>query len=213
MPDDKNQFHFMSPLSAVPAEGLARIPILVTGSWVKGGREVSFTRDELCTASDNFQKLANHDLNVDYDHACEDLERAAGEPTPSAGRILALDKPEIFSADRQVGSGQVEKPSAHLPTSPSARWILYGRYEPTARARQMIKNREYRYVSAAFAKDYPDRKTGQSQGLTLTSVALTNQPFLDELPEIWLSTGIRDQGLGVRTTKKLAPDHWLLKGF
>ncbi|MGD1100923.1 MAG: phage protease [Terriglobia bacterium] len=206
MPDDKNQFHFMSPLSAVPAEGLARIPILVTGSWVKGGREVSFTRDELCTASDNFQKLANHDLNVDYDHACEDLERAAGEPTPSAGRILALDNPEIVSADRQVGSGQVEKPSAHLPTSPSARWILYGRYEPTARARQMIKNREYRYVSAAFAKDYPDRKTGQSQGLTLTSVALTNQPFLDELPEIWLSTGIRDQGLGVREPQSLIPN-------
>ncbi len=43
---------------------------------------------------------------------------------------------------------------------PESRWILYGRYEPTARARKLIKNREYRYVSAAFAKDYPDRKTG-----------------------------------------------------
>ena len=60
----------------MPAEGLARIPILVTGSWVKGGREVSFTREELSLAVDNFEKLANHDLNVDYDHACEDLERA-----------------------------------------------------------------------------------------------------------------------------------------
>ena len=195
---DKNQVHFISQLSAVPAEGLARIPILVTGSWVKGGREVSFTRDELSTAIDNFQKLASHDLNVDYDHACEDLERAAGEPTPSAGRILALEEPEEFRADGQIGSGQLGKaPTAHLAISPSARWILYGRYEPTARARQMIKNREYRYVSAAFAKDYPDRKTGESQGLTLTSVALTNQPFLDELPEIWLSMqGVGCWGLG-----------------
>ncbi len=175
---DKDQFHFISQLSAVPAEGLARIPILVTGSWVKGGRDVSFTRDELSTAIDNFQKLANHDLNVDYDHACEDLERAAGEPTPSAGRILALDEPEPFRADGQIGSRQVEDTTAHLPISPPARWILYGRYEPTDRARKLIKNREYRYVSAAFAKDYPDRKTGESQGLTLTSVALTNQPFL-----------------------------------
>jgi hypothetical protein len=49
-------------------------------------------------------------------------------------------------------------------------------------------------VSAAFAKDYPDRKTGESQGLTLTSVALTNQPFLDELPEIWLSVLPIDDG-------------------
>ena len=187
---DKNQFHFISQLSAVPAEGLARIPILVTGSWVKGGREVSFTRDELSTAVANFQKLANHDLNVDYDHASEELERAAGAPTPSAGRILALDEPEPFeSGDRVIGrSGEQENRSPDHPIAGSPdRWILYGRYEPTDRARMLIKNREYRYVSAAFAKDYPDRKTGESQGLTLTSVALTNQPFLDELPEIWLS--------------------------
>jgi hypothetical protein len=191
MSDHKQQFNFVSQLSAMPAEGLARIPILVTGSWVKGGREVSFTREELCTAIDNFRKLANHDLNVDYDHACEDLERAGGEPTPSAGRILALDEPEEFrdSGSGTRGSGrqpQAVSDESRTP-SPESRYILYGRYEPTARARQMIKNREYRYVSAAFAKDYPDRKTGESQGLTLTSVALTNQPFLDELPEIWLS--------------------------
>ena len=208
MPNDKTQFQFISQLSAMPADGLARIPILVTGSWVKGGRDVSFTRNELCTAIENFHKLANHDLNVDYDHASEDLERAAGAPTPSAGRIVSLDEPEEFRADGQIGSRQVgEDTTAHLPSSPSARWILHGRYEPTARARQMIKNREYRYVSAAFAKDYPDRKTGESQGLTLTSVALTNQPFLDELPEIWLSvSGVRDQGLGVREPKSPTPN-------
>ena len=214
MSDDKKQFHFISTLNAMPAEGLARIPILVTGRWVKGGREVSFTRDELSTAIANFQKLANHDLNVDYDHACEDLERAAGEPTPSAGRILALDEPEEFReaghGTRDSGHGKEEpEPRTHdsgtgalhaksraassvatdhgQRTTDSSRWILYGKYEPTERARKLIKNREYRYVSAAFAKDYPDRKTGESQGLTLTSVALTNQPFLDELPEIWLS--------------------------
>lgn len=186
---------FVSRLSALPALGLARIPILVTGSWVKNGREVSFTLDELRAAVANFQKLANHDLNVDYDHACEDLERAAGEPTPSAGRIVGLDPPEPFhgpenreigrSSDR-VSSGKNPSPVHPIPGSPD-RWILYGRYEPTDRARELIKNREYRYVSVAFAKDYPDRKTGEPQGLTLTSVALTNQPFLDELPEIWLS--------------------------
>jgi hypothetical protein len=212
---DKNDFHFLSQLSAVPAEGLARIPILVTGSWVKGGRAVSFTRDELRTAIENFRKLSNHDLNVDYDHACEDLERAAGEPTPSAGRILKLDQPEEFPQSghgtRDTGLGKDDPeyrienpgsgnlhPESRVP-SPEPRYILFGRYEPTERARQLIKNREYRYVSAAFAKDYPDRKTGESQGLTLTSVALTNQPFLDELPEIWLSvsgSGVREAGFG-----------------
>ncbi len=214
MSDEHNQFHFISQLSAVPAEGLARIPILVTGSWVKGGRDVSFTRDELCTAIENFHKLSNHDLNVDYDHASEDLERAAGAPTPSAGRIVSLDEPEEFRdtgyGARDTGVGKKDSESRIQDPGPGAldavsrvpcpvsRYILYGRYEPTARARQMIKNREYRYVSAAFAKDYPDRKTGESQGLTLTSVALTNQPFLDELPEIWLS--IRNTADGRRET-------------
>jgi hypothetical protein len=199
----KNEtFNFVSQLSAVPAEGLARIPILVTGRWVKSGREVSFTRDELTTAVENFQKLANHDLNVDYDHACEDLERAAGEPTPSAGRIVALDQPEEFlnddgrSPELPIDDGRlsIERQSSgrqsaidNRQSTIGNRYILYGRYEPTDRARKLIRNREYRYVSAAFAKDYPDRKSGESQGLTLTSVALTNQPFLDELPEIWLS--------------------------
>lgn len=209
MPDDKNQFQFISQLSAVPAEGLARIPILVTGSWVKGGRDVSFTRGELRQAVENFQKLANHDLNVDYDHACEDLERAAGEPTPSAGRILKLDQPELFqSGDPGTGKSadQDKQLSDRKSTGSPDRWILYGRYEPTSRARQMIKNREYRYVSAAFAKEYPDRKTGESQGLTLTSVALTNQPFLDELPEIWLSkAGTRDPGSGIRESEPRIP--------
>ena len=98
----------------------------------------------------------------------------------------------------------------HLPICPPhplPAGFLYGRYEPTTRARQMIKNREYRYVSAAFAKDYPDRKTGESQGLTLTSVALTNQPFLDELPEIWLSvSGDREIGRSGEQENR-SPDH------
>jgi len=185
-------FNFMSQLSAMPAAGLARLPILVTGSWVKGGREVAFTHDDLRTAVANFQKLANHDINVDYDHACEDLERAGGEPTPSAGRIVALDEPEEFSLD----DGRLSLAGENRQAKIDHRYILWGRYEPTDRARGLIKKREYRYVSAAFAKEYPDRKTGEGQGLTLTSVALTNQPFLDELPEIWLATTQREPGSG-----------------
>jgi hypothetical protein len=172
---------------------LARIPILVTGSWVKGGRDVSFTRDELSEAVDNFQKLANHDLNVDYDHASEDLERAAGEPTPSAGRILALDEPEEFR-DPGPGTRDTGKHPAPNPQPPAPIGFCTAAMSPRRGRARLIKNREYRYVSAAFAKDYPDRKTGESQGLTLTSVALTNQPFLDELPEVWLSTLPNDDG-------------------
>jgi len=219
--DNERAIKIVSLLNALPTSGLARLPILVTGSWVKNGHEVAFTRDDLRTAVENFHKLANHDLNVDYDHACEDLERAAGEPTPSAGRIVALDEPEPFRdtghGTRDTGGTESGLVGSRTPDAES-RYILYGRYEPTDRARALIKNREYRYVSAAFASDYPDRKTGASQGLTLTSVALTNQPFLDELPEIRLSiqdpkSKIQDKQSGDRVIgrpgeqKGRSPDH------
>lgn len=167
-------FVFSAPLPAIAAGGLARLPILVTGNWVKNGRDISFGKEDLETARENFEKLANRDLNVDYDHSCEELERAGGGPTPSAGRVISLDPLE----EHAIPSGERAAQNC---------WILYGRYEPTDMARQLVQKREYRYTSAAFRRDYADRKTGEPQGLTLTSIALTNQPFLDELPEIWLS--------------------------
>ncbi len=171
---NQNDFSFIITLGALTDGASTLIPILVTGSWVKGGREIDFGKEDLEQAVANFEKLASSDLNVDYDHACEDLKRAAGDATPSAGRITRLCPPERFT----IPSG---------PRKGEEVWMLKGAYQPTDRARQLIRNREYRYVSAAFAKEYPDRASGESQGLTLTSVALTNQPFLDELPEIWLS--------------------------
>jgi len=94
------------------------------------------------------------------------------------------------SADRQIGSGQVVKtssaPSAHLPTSPSARFILWGWYEPTDRARQLIAAKEYRYISPAIRWGAKDKVTGKTAGTVLTSVALVNKPFLEEMPEIHL---------------------------
>ncbi len=158
---NENSFNFIITLNGLTDGASTIIPILVTGSWTKGGREIDFTKADLDQAIANFQKLANHDLNMDYDHACEDLERAAGEPTPSAGRITNLGPVERFT----IPSG---------PRKGEEVWILKGSYEPTERARELIRNREYRYVSAAFVKDYPDRTSGDSQGLTLTSVAPTN---------------------------------------
>lgn len=162
----EQRFLFFSALPDVSTVGAARFPITITGSWVKNGTELIFTKQDLEDAKLNFEKLENHNLNVDYDHASEDLMRAGGEPTPSAGRIFSILPPEPFQ------DGQ---------------WILYGMYEPTERARGLIRNREYRYSSAAFTRNFPDRHTGEYQGLVLTSVALTNDPFLDALPEIRLS--------------------------
>jgi phage I-like protein len=147
-----------------------RIGLAVTGKWLKNGEEFEITEDDLVLAGENFRKKLTGEINVDYDHASEMPEVALGGPVPSAGRIVGLVGPEPYVDPRGT-----------------ERQILWGDYEPTPRARELIQNREYRYISPAINWGARDKLTGKRQGTTLTSVALTNRPFLEELPQIRLS--------------------------
>ena len=142
-----------------------RIPLAVAGTWVRGSEKFSITPQDLESIVRNFRERRNGEINVDYDHASEMPEVAAGGPIPSAGRIVSIDPPE--NAGRRT--------------------ILWGWFEPTERARALISNREYRYISPAITWGAQNKRTGQAQGATLTSVALTNRPFLEEMPQIRLA--------------------------
>jgi hypothetical protein len=165
---------------------LVRIPLAVTGKWVRGASELSITLRDLEAISRNFQERLNGEINVDYDHASEMPEVAGGGPIPSAGRIVKLDPPAPMNGSRKSGVGSGKKPAFLLPVSYS-RFILYGWYEPTERARLLIQHHEYRYISPAIDWAARNKRSGQPQGATLTSVALTNRPFLEEMPPIQLS--------------------------
>ena len=172
------------------AEGVSdapiRVPLAVTGKWVRGKTLFAITRQDLEDIGRNFRERQNGEINVDYDHASEMPEVAAGGPVPSAGRIVKLDRPEPLNGSRKLEVGNSEGPNSLLPTSGS-RLILYGWYEPTERARELLHSREYRYISPAIDWTALNKLTGKPQGTTLTSVALTNRPFLEELPQIRLS--------------------------
>jgi len=181
---------FVMMLAEPPGTGLIRIPIAVTGQWKGAEKEFSIGLDDLKEIRENFASKPTREINVDYEHASE-VPFGTGGPVLSAGRIVKLDEPEEFggqigrSADRQIGSGK-SIPSAHLPTAPSARFILWGWFEPTDRARQLIAAKEYRYISPAIRWGAKDKVTGKTAGTVLTSVALVNKPFLEEMPEIHL---------------------------
>jgi phage I-like protein len=147
------------------AAGKVRIPLAVTGTWVRGRNKFSITPGDLESIVGNFRERQNGEINVDYDHASEMPEVAAGGPIPSAGRIVGIDPPE--ARGRQT--------------------FLWGWFEPTERARALVKNGEYRYISPAIDWGAKNKRTGKPQGATLTSVALTNRPFLEEMPQIRLS--------------------------
>jgi len=178
---------FVMTLAEPPGTGLLRIPIAVTGKWKGAEKEFAIGLDDLKEIRANFAKKPTHEINVDYEHASE-VPFGTGGPVLSAGRIVRLDEPEKYAnGSGQMSSGQSEpKPSAHLPTSPSARFILWGWYEPTKRARQLIAAKEYRYISPAIRWGARDKVSGKTAGTVLASVALVNKPFLEEMPEIHL---------------------------
>lgn len=138
-----------------------RIPVALTGDWVKG-QPFSITLNHLNAIKKNFEKRGNGEIVVDFEHASEQpFEAAKGGPVPAAGWM------SDFRVEPSNGSH-----------------ILTVMYAPTSEAQQLISAQKYRYLSPAIDWGFPDKKTGEPQGATLTSVALTNHPFLDELPAI-----------------------------
>jgi hypothetical protein len=137
---------------------LYEIPIALTGTWVKNEKEFSITKDDLRRMVENFEKRKNDQVVVDYEHASERPEVARGGPIPAAGWIHGL----------------------------SANGILRARIEWTATSEQLIREGQYRFFSPAIDWGQTDKETGKPQGATLTSGALTNHPFLEELPPITL---------------------------
>ncbi len=134
-------------------------PIVVLGSWFKNGDKFSITPADLRRMVENFEKRRNEQVVVDYEHASEMPEIARGGPIPAAGWIHKL-----------MANGQ-----------------LRALIEWTPQAEELIRSGQYRFFSPAIDWGTRDKETGEPQGATLTSGALTNHPFLEELPAIQLS--------------------------
>jgi phage I-like protein len=173
-----------------PDAQLREIAVAVPGSWVKGDHKFSIKKEDLGDMVRNFEKRKNDMIVIDYEHASEDPQVARGGPIPGAGWIHKLRLGGNGSADLQVGM-------------PASRPALHALVEWTPQAEEMLRTGQYRFFSPAIDWGACDKETGEPQGATLTSGALTNHPFLEELPPIMLSDGTllgsgRDSGLNVR---------------
>jgi phage I-like protein len=144
------------------AAGLVRLPLAILGRWVKGGQKFAVTRQTMSDIVANFRRR-KADTVIDYEHASEFPEAAQGQPIPAAGWLKEIDD------------------------GPGADGVLYGLAEFTPRAQELVRNREIKYVSPVIDWGARDKVTGEAQGATLTSLALTNRPFLEALPALALS--------------------------
>ena len=102
------------------------------------------------------------DMVMDYEHSTLKAQES-GDPAPAAGWL----KPEGFQYIEGVGICSVQ-------------------FEWTEKAKGFIEAKEYRYISPVLFYN----KTGEVLGLH--SVALTNTPNLDQLPEARLAAAAQE---------------------
>ncbi len=175
---DGNRHFAWELFSAGPAvrrngKKLYELPVAVCGSWVKDGRHFSITPQDLRDMMENFDKRKNEMLVIDYEHASEQPEIARGGPVPAAGWIH-----DVF-IDHRASRAHV-KNGNHED-------VLKALVEWTPEAHGLIESGKYRFFSPAIDWSARDKETGKPQGATLTSGALTNHPFLEELPPLMLT--------------------------
>jgi len=140
------------------ADGNRWHQIGLTGTW-KGHAFGEFSLDQKLfdQIKGNFAAKSN-DVVVDYDH-----------------KSLSF-----FAKDSKAG-GWIKDVEIR---SPGKTATLHALIDWTDSAREQIDAKEFRYLSPTFCFDATDPVTGKKVGGVLDSVALTNRPFLDELPEI-----------------------------
>lgn len=111
----------------------------------------------------NFRATENQHVQVDFEHASElHPENVATEGVPALAWVVDLD----------------DRGDAGL-------WGLFEWVDP--RAVEYVRANQYRYVSPAVQFGAIDKATGKPIGARLTSVALTNHPFLDGMAPVTAS--------------------------
>ncbi|MDD2267022.1 phage protease [Sulfuricurvum sp.] len=146
----------------------ASIDITKTAPWQKIGVSGKWNGHSGGTFEMNqniFEQMVSNyerggiDIVCDYEH-----QTLWGDIAPASGWILK----EPISLKAENGE-------------------LFALIKWTDKAKEMIANGEYRYLSPVFAPNTLSQTDASNIGWTLHSVALTNKPFLEELGEVRLN--------------------------
>lgn len=109
----------------------------------------------------NFRRTLNRALPLDFEHASEMPGYAGSIPTegaPATGWVIDLQN-----------------------RGAQGLWALIAWLEPGL---SLVRSKRYRYLSPAVIFHSYDRSTGDYIGCEMTSIALTNRPFLDGMAAV-----------------------------
>lgn len=162
-------------LRATPTDAPKWIQVAYEGAW--SGHHMGpfqFTRQMFDTIVRNFRNHPQYTgrsdvVAFDFNHA--------SEMHPTEGSIPSEGTPaQAWAQDLEVRTG---------PDGKAQLWALTRLLEP---AKTYIRNGQMKWVSVAVWFDAVDPVTGKPIGPTLTSIAFTNNPFLQGLPAIAASS-------------------------
>ena len=142
--------------SLTERNGLRRIPVAVITRGYKGKQHFDVTADDLAAIIKNFRKKST-DVPVNYEHS---TLYAAGDPVPTAAWLREIED------------------------APDPDGVLWGWCDYTDAGAASVAARDYKYVSPVIEWTRRDKSTGELQGATITSLALTKQPLFESLPEL-----------------------------
>lgn len=186
--DFKDDMVFEKPLWNMSDEEVDKLDVIEMAIF-RGGRfehpyygELNFTREYLEQLIKNFQDgVCSNAISFNEDHS--------RNSTRSYGWLEGKDA--LFIKDIEFDT----------PMGPQSRPFLMARYQPNKNGKEAIKGKEFRYFSAEISDDYTNREIVKVKlangkeveqvakyGPTLVGVALTNHPFIPNLPGMFSST-------------------------
>jgi phage I-like protein len=112
------------------------------------------------------------------------------EVTPQAPTELPVDFDHLSMDPKKPGDGIAAGWMKQLELRQDGN-ELWGLIEWTPEAARRIADKEYRFVSPSFMKDYVS-KAGQKVGTTLLAAAITNHPFLEGMQAVTLRSSMGD---------------------
>ena len=181
--------------------GLVRVAVAYTGDFEYPGKgKFKITAADLESMR---EQLAEREVPVDYEHLSASPAAPPGW-TKAAGWIRKPDKIEEFPGVDSRFRGNDTSSHPREGGGP-ARKILWAWAEFTPAMLAMIKQKEYRYFSPEIHWSEKDEK-GKGIGTVLKAAAITNRPFLKDLPPIEFSDADYQSlfGLAAREDGKLA---------
>jgi phage I-like protein len=163
-----------SPLLSEVRNGLVKIAAAYTGEFERDGRKFSITPKDLEEMAAN---LGAREVPIDYEH-----QSALGAAPPGWAKAAGWIRRPDGILDFRLPILDSENRKSKIQN----RKLLWAWAELTPACLAMIKQKEYRYFSPEIHWHDLDER-GKRIGTRLAAGAMTNRPFLKNLPPIEVS--------------------------